>query len=336
MQTRRLGSSELDLPVVTFGAWAIGGWQWGGTDDELARRAVRRAIDVGMSAIDTAPVYGFGHSESVVGEAIRGRRDEVLILTKAGLRWDSTDGRLGYRGKDLNGDPIDIYLNSRPESLRFEVEQSLSRLGIERIDLLQIHRADPTTPIAESMGVLVELRSEGKLREIGVSNYSVEQMDEARAALGDVPLVSAQPRYSLVRREIESDVLPYAREHGVGLLAYSPIEQGLLAGAVPEERTFARGDGRRNRPTFRAGNRAEVNALLEEVARPIADAHGATLAQVAIAWVIGTEGITAALVGARNPEQVAENAAAAELELAPDAWARLGRAFAELDLDLAP
>ncbi len=321
--------------MITLGAWAIGGWQWGGSDDALARAAITRALDRGMNAIDTAPIYGFGHSERVVGSALAGRRDEALVLTKAGFRWDAKGGQLAFRGNDLAGKPIDVYANSRPESLRHEVEESLTRLGIERIDLLQIHRRDPTTPVADSMGALLELRAEGKLRAIGVSNYTAREMGEAQRALGDVPLASTQPRYSLVRREIEADVLPYAFEHGIGVLAYSPLEQGLLAGAVPAERTFPENDGRHKRATFRPQNRAAVNRVLDDVMRPIAEQRGATLAQVSVAWILGRAGITAALVGARNPEQVDENAAAGDLVLDPEEAAALDAAFGSLELDLS-
>lgn len=336
MKMRRLGASELDLPVVTFGAWAIGGWQWGGTDDDAARAAIGAALDAGTTAIDTAPVYGFGHSERVVGAALAGRRDEALVLTKAGLRWDDERGPLAFEGRDHLGHPRRVHRNSRPDSVRFEVEESLRRLGTDRIDLLQIHWPDPTTPIAETMGELLRLRAEGKVREIGVSNYTPEEMGEARAALGDVPLASDQPRYSLVRREIEADVLPYAREAGVGLIVYSPLEQGLLTGKVPADRDFPETDGRHGRPTFRISNRALVNATLREVVQPVADARGATLAQVALAWVLAQPGVTSVIAGARDPGQARENAAAGELELAPGDIATIGRAFAELALDLEP
>jgi aryl-alcohol dehydrogenase-like predicted oxidoreductase len=315
-----------------MGCWAIGGTGWGGSDDEAAKDAIRAAIDLGDAAVDTAPVYGRGRSERVVGEAIAGRRDEVLVLTKCGLRWDCTDGHLAIKAKDEDGNPLMIYFNSRPESVRLEVEQSLARLGTDRIDLLQVHWPDPTTPIAETMGALVDLVHEGKVRAVGVSNYSAEQMDEARAALGDVPLASDQPRYSLVHREIEADVLPYAREHGVGLLVYSPLEQGLLTGTVTADRVFGKDDGRYKRDTFTPENRARVNAILDEVVRPVAERAGGTLGQTCLAWLLAQDGVTSVLAGARTPAQVRENAHAAELELTADELTAIDDAFAALEL----
>ncbi len=336
MERRRLGASELEVPVVVFGAWAIGGWNWGGTDDEAAQAALRRGLDLGMTAIDTAPVYGFGHSEEVVGRALRGRRAEAQILTKAGLRWDDTRGEKAFEGRTPDGRPLTLYKNSRPDSIRTEVERSLGRLGVESLDLLQIHWPDATTPIAETMGVLVELHAEGKIRAVGVSNYGPAQMEEAAEALGSVPLASNQPRYSLIRREIEADVLPYARRHDVGLIVYSPLEQGLLTGKVPAERTFPESDGRARRPSFRADNRARVNRVLDDVLKPMAARYDVSLAQLSLGWVLAQEGVTAVIAGARTADQVEENAGAAGLRLESEDVALLRTTFEGLDLDLGP
>ena len=335
MERRRLGKSDLEIPPVTFGAWAIGGTSWGGTDDERAIAALRTALEEGMVAIDTAPIYGCGHSETIVGEALAGgRARDAIVMTKAGLRWDSEDGHLAFEGPDENGVVRRIFVNGRPESVLAECDASLARLGVERLDLLQIHWPDPTTPIAETMGALVELVQAGKVRAVGVSNYSPAQMDEARAALGEVPLASDQPKYSLVAREIEKDVLPYAREHDIGLVVYSPIEQGLLTGKVTPERTFPDTDNRSKRPTFRPVNRALVNGVLNDVVRPIADRHAATLAQTVIAWTIAQPGVTSAIVGARGPEQVRENLRAAEVELGASELVAIDQAFRGLPLDV--
>ena len=183
MKTRTLGRTDLEVPAVVFGAWAIGGWQWGGTDDAAAVEGLRAGIDAGITAIDTAPIYGFGHSEEIVARAIEGRRDEVLVMTKVGLRWEDCGPRFVSVDAQRDGKPIKIYRNALAESVRHEVDASLSRLGIERIDLLQVHWPDPKTPIAETMGALAELRSEGKIREIGVSNYSAAEMAEAQEPL---------------------------------------------------------------------------------------------------------------------------------------------------------
>lgn len=336
MAARRLGRSSLELPPIVFGAWAIGGWNWGGSDDEEAVRAIGASIDAGCGAIDTAPVYGFGRSERVVGRAIAGRRERALILTKVGLRWDDDRGPLAFETRGEDGRTLRVRRNARPDSVRAEVDASLARLGCGVLDLVQVHWPDPETPIAETLGALVDLRREGKLREIGVSNYSVPELEEARRALGSVPLASDQPRYSLVAREIERDVLPWARDHEVGVLCYSPLEQGLLTGAVGGSRAFGVDDGRSKRASFRADNRARVNALVDSVLRPIAARHAATPAQVVLAWTIAQPGITAAIAGARNAAQARENAGALAVALAREELAAIRAAFEGLVLAAPP
>jgi len=325
--TAQLGRSDLKLPRVTFGAWAIGGWYWGGTDDTQATDAIQAAIDAGAGAIDTAPVYGFGHSEQIVGRAIAGRRGDVLVLTKAGLRWDCDDGAHFFTTTDGR----QVYRNLRPESLRLECDRSLARLGVDCIDLFQCHWPDPTTPIADSMGALLDLRAAGKIRHIGVSNFTPAMMDQAQAALGETPLVSNQPRYSLLARDIEEDVVPWCMAQDVGLLIYRPIEQGLLTGRMTADRHFPDGDKRAGLPLFCQANRAAVNQALAGLA-DLASQLDATLAQLAIAWTLHQPGITAALVGARTPEQVRENLAAGSLALTQSQSDRIGDAFSGLDI----
>lgn len=327
MQHRKLGRTSLELPIISFGAFAIGGWYWGGTDDESAIAAIHAALDAGMNAIDTAPVYGFGHSERIVGQALRGRREQAIVMTKVGLRWDDPGGVDFFPTAGPDGRKTMIRRNASPASVRHEVQQSLQRLGVERLDLVQVHWPDPSTPIAETMGALLELRQAGQLREIGVSNYTPEMMREAQLALGEVPLASDQPKYSLVAREIEQDVLPFAREAEVGLLVYSPLDQGLLSGRVRADRRFEEGDGREKRPSFRPENRAKVNALLDSVVAPIAAAHEATIAQTVLAWTAAQPGISSLLVGARDAQQARENARAGELELTSTELAAIDVAF---------
>ncbi len=334
MQYRKLGRTQLEVPVVLFGAWAIGGWNWGGSDDDEAVRAIQAAIDCGMNAIDTAPVYGFGHSERVVGRALKGRRERALLCTKVGLRWDDERGEFYFQATNADGETLRVHRNLRPWSVQHEVEQSLKRLATDHIDLIQIHWPDPQTPIEETLSMLVHLREQGKVREIGVSNFAPRLLDQASAALGDIPLASTQPRYSLVKREIERDVLPWCRRYEVGAIVYSPIEQGLLSGRISAERTFPPDDGRHKRPTFTPQNRARVNELLARVVRPIAEHHAATIAQVVIAWTIAQPGVTAAIVGARTLAQVQENAAAGDLKLSDEERTAIGEAFAALRLEL--
>lgn len=312
MEYRQLGSSDIRIPTVSFGAWAIGGWMWGGTDDQDAVLALRKAIDLGMTCIDTAAVYGFGHSELVVGQAIQGRRDEVIVATKCGLRWDCQDGEFYFESADADGAMRRLYRNLRPESIRHECELSLKRLGTDVIDLYQCHWPDPTTPLEDTMGALLDLKREGKIRAIGVSNFTVDMM---RTCLKTGVIDSDQPKYNALERSVEAEILPFCRENNISLLAYSPIAQGLLTGKITLDRVFPEGDVRRDRPLYSRANREKVLAMLEQV-QPIADAHEATLGQIFIAWMIAQPGVTSALVGARNERQVAENVRAGDIHLA--------------------
>ncbi|MFP4192815.1 MAG: aldo/keto reductase [Candidatus Hydrogenedentota bacterium] len=314
METRQLGKSDLHLPVVTFGAWVTGGWQWGGSDDEQSIRAIQRGIDLGITAIDTAAIYGMGHSERVVAKAIAGRRDQVIVATKCGLRWDREEGEFAMDSYMPDGTPCNIYRNLRKDSIKYECEQSLKRLGIDTIDLYQCHWPDPTTPIEESMEALRDLQQEGKIRAIGVSNFEVEHLREAQKT---VRLASNQPRYNYLERKIEQEVLPYCRENAIGILAYSPMLHGLLTGKVTMDRTFPESDFRSRASWFQPENRKKVLDMLEKI-RPIAEGHGATLSQLAINWVISQPGITTALVGARDEQQVEENAKAASFRLSAE------------------
>ncbi len=335
MRRRRLGRSSLEVPVVVFGAWAAGGWAWGGVDEDEVVRAMQASIDAGADAIDTAPVYGFGLSERLVGRAIRGRRDQVVVMTKLGLRWDDEHGALWFETTDQDGVARAVRRDARPESALHEVRRSLARLGVERIDLLQVHWPDAATPIEDTIGALLELRRSGEVREIGLSNHGPDLMRRAQATLGDAPLASNQPKYSLLAREIEAELLPWCRDEDVGVLAYSPLEQGLLSGCAPASRKFDKSDGRHRRPTFEDANRAKVNSVVESTLRPIAEARGATCAQVALAWVVAQPGVTAAIAGARSVAQARENAQAGDLELTPTESARLRAAFGALELGAA-
>ena len=326
MEYRRVGGSDLQLPVVTFGAWAIGGWMWGGADDGDAIRGIHRAIDEGITCIDTAPTYGMGHSETLVGKAIADRRGEVLIATKCGVRWDSEEGQFSLETRMNDGTPCKLYRNLRPHSVIHECEESLKRLGVDVIDLYQCHWPDPTTPIADTMGAMKQLQDEGKIRFIGVSNFSPEQMAEC---LDVVNLVSNQPKYSLLDRQIEDDVLPFCRSHDIGILAYGPMHQGLLSGKVTADRAFPDTDIRSGMPWYQAGNRERVLGMLERI-KPIADGHNATLAQVAINWVLQQPGVTTALVGARREDQAAENAGAASFKLSAGELQTLRKLAGEL------
>ena len=330
MEYRRLGNSDVEVSVITFGAWAIGGWMWGGQDDAEAIAAIQTSIDSGVTSIDTAAIYGYGHSEQLVAKAIEGKRQNVQILTKFGLRWDCQDGEFRFEWTDSTGATKKVYSNSRKESVIHECEQSLKRLGTDYIDLYQCHRRDKTTPVPETMEALDKLLKDGKIRAAGVSNYGVEDIEAANKV---VPIASHQPPYSMVCRHIEKDSLPYCREHNIGVIVYSPLERGLLTGKFTEDHEFKGDDHRAESPFFRPENIRKVNAFLEEI-RPIAEAHDATLAQLVINWTIHRPGVTAALVGARNPKQAAENAKAADFVILPEETSRIDELLEEHKLDV--
>jgi aryl-alcohol dehydrogenase-like predicted oxidoreductase len=330
MEYRQLGGSKVKVSAVTLGTWAIGGWMWGGTDDEKAVEAIRAAVDAGVTSIDTAPMYGFGHSEKVVGQAIAGRRDKVKLLTKYGMRWDLEEGQFWFKTKMPDGSQVPVHRCAKAHSVIEECERSLKRLGTDRIDVFQCHWRDNTTPVAETMKAVDKLLKDGKILAAGVSNFSVEEIE---AAAKVVPLASDQPPYSMLRRDIEADVLPYCREHNIGLVVYSPLHLGLLTGKVTMDRQFTGDDQRANSPYYRPANRRKVLDFLEQI-RPIAEGHGATLAQLVINWTIHRPGITCALVGARNPQQAVENAGAAGFKLTAEETARIDEALDGVKLDL--
>jgi aryl-alcohol dehydrogenase-like predicted oxidoreductase len=327
MEHRRLGSSELNVPVVIFGAWAIGGWWWGGTDDKEAIGAIHRAIDVGVDMIDTAPIYGMGHSEEVVGKALKDRRHEVLVATKCGIRWDTTEGGFYFKTEDGKGHAYDIYHNLKPHAIRYECERSLKLLGIDIIDLYQCHRPDPTTPLEDTMGEMVRLREEGKIKSIGVSNFSADMIE---TSLQHALIASEQPKYSLLSREIEAELVPFCRQNNVGLIVYSPLEQGILTGKVSVDRKFPPGDLRANQPWFQPENLKRALEAVEKL-KPIAADRNVTLGQLTLAWTVAQAGVTAAIVGARNAEQVEENAGAADLKLSDEEIESITGIFDEVE-----
>ncbi|UJF29574.1 aldo/keto reductase [Kaistella sp. 97-N-M2] len=314
MEYRKLGHSDLELSAITFGAWAAGGWMWGSTDRNDAIDAIKTSYGLGVTSIDTAPVYGQGASEEIVGEAIKGiSRDKVQILTKFGMRWDLQKGNLAMHSKDNNGNNIDIYKYAGKESVIAECEQSLRRLGTDYIDLYQIHWPDVTTPIYETFEAVSRLIEQGKVRFAGVCNYNAAQMATAAET---IDLVSNQIPFSMVTRDIEKTV-PYFIEHQKSILAYSPMERGLLTGKIHAGYQFKEGDHRAGLPHFQRDFVQKTNALLAEI-KPIAEAHDATLSQLVLRWTLARKGITIALAGARNAGQATQNALSMEMNLSPE------------------
>jgi aryl-alcohol dehydrogenase-like predicted oxidoreductase len=330
MEYRKLGNSDLNVSVVTFGAWAAGGWMWGGTERSEAVKAIQAGIDYGVTSIDTAPVYGQGTSEEIVGEAIKGiPRDKVQILTKYGLNWEGTNGEFYFSSKNNQGKPIDIYRYSGKESIIKECETSLRLLGTDYIDLYQIHWADPTTPIQETMEAVEQLIKQGKVRYAGVCNYNMALMEEAAKY---IDLVSDQVSYSMVKRDIEQELVPYLIKNNKSVLAYSPLQRGLLSGKLKPGHSFAEGDTRVDQPYYSDKNIPLINAFLQKI-KPLADDKKATLSQLVIRWTIEQPGITIALVGARNAAQSIENAQSAQLQLSIEEISFINSELGKLKLE---
>lgn len=326
----RLGKSEVRVTPVTFGAWAIGGWMWGGADRKDAIDAIHASIDMGISTIDTAPVYGFGRSEEIVGEAIEGRRDKLEIFTKYGLKWQEEKGEFYFDTQFNDGSPAKIYKYAAKESVIRECEDSLRRLKTDYIDLYQIHWADPTTPVEETMEAVERLLEQGKIRAAGVCNYD---KDLTIKAADNISLASNQVPYSMVNRGIEDELVPWCIDNEVAVIAYSPLQRGLLTGKIKAGHEFNEGDHRAGQAYFSPENIKKVNAFLDEI-RPIAESKNATLPQLVTAWTIAQPGITVALVGARNRRQAEDNAGAMELQLSDEEVRNINEKLGTLELDL--
>ncbi|WP_294220197.1 aldo/keto reductase [uncultured Chryseobacterium sp.] len=312
MLYRKLGKSNLEVSAITFGAWAAGGWMWGSTDRNDAVEAIRASYDAGVTSIDTAPIYGQGTSEEIVGEAIKGiSRDKVQILTKFGMRWDLAKGDFAMHSKNNDGQDIDVYKYAGRDSIIYECEQSLKRLRTDYIDLYQIHWPDSTTPIDETFEAVSRLIEQGKVRFAGVCNYNSQQMEEAEKTL---EIVSNQIPFSMVNRGIEEETVPYCIENNKSILAYSPLERGLLTGKITLGYKFQEGDHRASHKHFQPDFIEKTNALLDKV-KPVAEQHHVSLGQLVLRWTIERPGITVALAGARNAEQAVQNAGAADIHL---------------------
>ncbi|HUJ96013.1 MAG TPA: aldo/keto reductase [Terriglobales bacterium] len=305
MQTRQLGNSDLKIAPVGYGAWAIGGpgWQfaWGSQDDSDSVAAIHRALELGVNWVDTAAVYGLGHSEEVVGKALKGWSGaKPYVFTKCGLRWDSKG---------------ETQIVLRPDSIRQEVEDSLRRLAVDVIDLYQIHwPPSPDSPeLEEAWSTMADLKREGKVRWIGVSNFNVKQLRRAKAI---APITSLQPPYSLIHRQVEEDILPYCLREGIGVIVYSPMASGLLSGAMTRERAakLPKDDWRSSHPDFREPRLSQNLAVVEKLGE-IGNRHGRTPGEVAIAWVLRNPAVTGAIVGARSARQADGVMRAGELRL---------------------
>jgi aryl-alcohol dehydrogenase-like predicted oxidoreductase len=304
MEKRKLGNSSMEITRIGLGAWAIGGawtYGWGPQDDAESIKTIHEALDRGVNWIDTAAAYGLGHSEEVVARAVGERREKPFVFTKCGIVWDENE----TISRTIQGD-----------SIRREIESSLKRLDTDVIDLYQIHWPTPDEKVEEGWATLAKLRDEGKVRFIGVSNFSSEQLERAGRI---APVTSLQPPYSLVRREAEKELLPYCLKNGIGIIVYSPMASGLLTGKMTEQRVrnLHRTDWRRNNPEFQPP-RLERNLRLAVLLGDIGRAHGRTAGETAIAWALKNPAVTGAIVGMRRPDQVEGVIHAADYEFSEE------------------
>jgi aryl-alcohol dehydrogenase-like predicted oxidoreductase len=304
VRTKKLGNTDLELTTVGLGTWAFGGpwqWGWGPQDDDDSVRTLRAALDNGINWLDTAPIYGHGRSEEVIGMALEDIADKPIVATKCGLLWDQANETINCL---------------KAESIRKECHQSLKRLRIETIDLYQIHWPSPEEDIEQGLAEMVKLQQQGKIRYIGVSNFTDEQIRRAQKV---ADIVSLQPPYNMLRRDTEKELLPYCEKNNIGVVAYSPMQRGLLTGKFSAERVanLPEGDHRKNNPDFKEPAFSATLELVENL-KPIAERNGITLAQLAVSWVLSRKEVTAAIVGARKPEQPKETAPASDVDLSPE------------------
>lgn len=305
MKTRALGWTDLNLTTIGLGTWAMGGggWQfsWGAQDDQESIKTIHRALDLGINWIDTAAVYGLGHSEELVAKAVGSLDEKPLIATKCSRVWDE-------QGK--------VHGNLKRDNIRSEIEDSLRRLRMEVIDLYQIHRPIPDEDVEEAWSTIAEAVKEGKIRYAGVSNFSVSQLERI---LPIHPVASLQPPYSMLNRDIEEDLLEFCSANRIGVVVYSPMQKGLLTGKFTRERArdLPEEDHRRRDPLFEEPRLSSILELVEEL-RAIAARYGRSVAELAIAWCLRRPEVTSAIVGARRPEQISETVAAGDWELTPE------------------
>ena len=311
MELRALGTTGIKISPVALGCWPIAGMASPGANDDDSLATIRACFEVGINHLDTAYCYGrSGESERLIGRALGNRREEMVIATKGGIHWD----REGKQAFDAS-----------PATLRRQCEESLRRLGTDRVELLYLHAPDENVPIAESAGALKELMDEGKTLSVGVSNFTLAQL-EAFAA--ECPIAAYQPPYNMLQRQIEADTLPWCRRHGVSVLVYWPLLKGLLAGRLGRDHVFAETDSRQKYPMFHGQEWLKNHDLIDKL-RPIAAASGHTVAQLVVNWTIRQPGITAALCGAKRPDQIRETAGSAGWEPTAEQLAQIEQALAD-------
>ncbi len=313
MDYRELGQTGLKASVIGLGTWVIGGWLWSGAEDRDSLATIRRAIELGVNLIDTAPIYGHGRSEDLVGRALAesGQRDGIILATKVGLNW--------------NPEKTKVWRDSSPDRLRFEIEESLRRLRTDRIDVYQVHWPDASVPFEETMEALISLQRQGKIRFIGMSNFDVPQLERC-LAVGPVHVV--QPPLNLFEGNIETALLPFCHQRGIGTLIYGPLCRGLLTGKYRGTETFSDRDVRGMDPKFQPDRFPTYLACVERLTQ-VAARHGKTVAQLAIRWCLDQPGVTVALCGARRTDQLEENVGATGWSLSPSDRVDMERVVSE-------
>ncbi len=296
------GRTDFEVSVVVLGTWVTGGWMWGGADESDSIRTIHKALDLGINFIDTAPVYGFGRSEEIVGKALREHPEEerVVVATKCGLEWDAEQRH--------------IRRNSSPARIRQEVDDSLRRLGRDCIDLYQIHWPDPDTPSEDSMAAMVQLCDAGKIRYVGLSNFNIHQIQACQQV---APLHSLQPPFNLFERDATGEILPFCQEHGIATLVYGGLCRGLLSGKFTGTETFPKGDLRRADPKFKPDRFKQYVKAVDEL-KKLALQYGHSVAQFALRWALQQPGVTTVIAGARTPAQVEDNAGVSGWEIEPE------------------
>lgn len=330
MEKRRLPGTDIFLSPITYGAFAIGGWFWGGADKTDSIKAIETAISNGITTIDTAPIYGMGHSEKIVGETIKGKREDIQLLTKFGMLWDQSSGEFAFNTKDNDGNEVTVYKFNGKQSVIEECERSLKRLQTDYIDLYQMHWPDQTTPIEETMEALEILLQQGKIRAVGVCNCPVELLKDANKKL---PIATNQVGYSMVNRSIEKELVPFCLKNGIGILPHTALQKGLLTGKIKPGHQFGEGDHRPNTTFFKSENHAMVMEMLENI-RPIANEREISLAQVVINWTMQQPAIISVLVGARNKEQMLDNIKATTFKLTDEEIKKIDNALENLTFTL--
>ena len=308
MRYKKLGPTSIKVSVIGLGTWAIGGWAWGGTDEKQSIDAINGALDSGINLIDMAPMYGKGLSEEIVGKAIKGKRDKIVLATKCGLVWDKQVGLYFFDYEDTGEK---VYKCLKKDSIEEELNKSLKRLKTDYIDLYQTHWQDSTTPITETMEKLLELKEKGKIRAIGVCNSSLDELKEYER---NGEIASYQEKYSLLDRDIEKEIIPWCNKKNISFISYGSLSKGLLTGKLNSDRKFKKGDHRIGKQRYFEKTIFRTNGIIKKYLEPIAEKHRCSVGNIAVAWLLKNSGIIS-LCGARNEKQAIENAKGADVTL---------------------